>query len=136
MGHHSSPPNMVYPDFSKEFTLHTDASKESLRAVFYQKQDGVMRVIAYASWALSPAERNYHIHAGKLEFLALKWATTDQFHDYLYFSPKFTVFTNYYSLTYILTSAKLYATGLRCMNADTDTLSCRLLRSCQSGCFE
>lgn len=63
-----SPPIMAYPDFSKKFTLHTDASKEGLRTVLYQKQNGVMRVIAYTSRALSPAERNYHLHAGKLSF--------------------------------------------------------------------
>jgi len=72
-----------------------------------------MRVIAYASRALSPAERNYHLHAGKLEFLALKWAVTDHFRDYLYYSPKFTVFTDNNPLKCILTSAKLNATGLR-----------------------
>ena len=63
---------MVYPDFSKAFTLHTDASKERLGAVLYPKQDGVIRVIAYALRALSPTEKKYHFHAGKLEFLALK----------------------------------------------------------------
>ena len=94
MGHLSSPPIMAYPDFSKEFTLHTDASGEGLGGVLYQKQNDVMRVIAYASRALSPAERNYHLHAGKLEFLALKWAITDQFRDYLYYATKFTVFTD------------------------------------------
>ena len=63
---------MAYPDFSKAFTLHTDASKNVLGAVLYQSQDGVMRVIAYASRALSAAEKKCHLHAGKLEFLALK----------------------------------------------------------------
>ena len=77
--HLSNPPIMAYPDFSKSFTLHTDASKDGLGAVLYQNQDGVMRVSAYGSRALSPAEKNYHLHAGKLEFLALKWAVTDHF---------------------------------------------------------
>ena len=79
-----------------------------------------MRVIAYASRALSPAEKKYHLHAGKLEFLALKWAVTDHFRDYLYYSPKFTVFTDNNPLTYILTSAKLNATGLRWVNELAD----------------
>ena len=77
MAHLSNPPIMAYPGFSQAFTLHTDASKGGLGAVLYQNQDGVMRVIAYASRALSPAEKKYHLHAGKLEFLALKWAVTD-----------------------------------------------------------
>ena len=38
--------------------------------------------IAYASHMLSKLEQNYDAH--KLEFLALKWAVTDCFHEYLY----------------------------------------------------
>lgn len=115
--HLSNPPVMAYPDFSKAFTLHTDASKEGLGAVLYQNQDGV---IVYASRALSPTERKYHLHTGKLEFLALKWAVTEQFCDDLYYSPKFTVFMDNNPLTYILTSAKLNATGLRWVNELAD----------------
>ena len=48
----------------------------------------------------------------KLEFLALKWAITDKFHEYLY-GAEFQVFTDNNSLTYILTTAKLDATGHR-----------------------
>ena len=79
-----------------------------------------MRVVAYASRALSAAEKNYHLHAGNLEFLASKWAITDQFRDYLYYCPKFTVFTDNNPLTYFLTSAKLNATGLRWVNELAD----------------
>ena len=104
---------MAYPDFSKAFILHTDAIREGFGAELYQKHEGVMRVIAYASGALPAAEKNYHLHAGNLEFLALKWAITDQFRDYLYYSPKFTVFTDNNPLTHILTSAKTNAMGER-----------------------
>ena len=62
---------------------------------------------------IDPCRKNYHLHSGKLEFLALKWSITEQFRDYLYYSPKFTVFTDNNPLTYILTTAKLNATGLR-----------------------
>ena len=99
VGHLSNPPIMAYPDFPKAFILHTDARRKGLGAVLYQKHEGVMRVVAYASRALSAAEKNYHLHAGKLEFLALKWAITDRFRDYLYYSPKFTVFTDNNPLT-------------------------------------
>ena len=67
-------------------------------------------MIAFASRSLSNTERNYPAH--KLEFLALKWAITDRFHEYLY-SEQFDVYTDNNPLTYILTSAKLDATGQR-----------------------
>ena len=76
----------------------------------YQVQNGQKRVIAYASRSLSKSERNYSVH--KLEFLALKWAITDKFHEYLYGS-EFQVFTDNNPLIYVLTTAKLDATGHR-----------------------
>lgn len=42
--------------------------------------------------------------------MALKWAVVDQFHDYLY-GVKFVVRTDSNPLTYVLTTAKLNATG-------------------------
>ena len=109
----TNPPVLAYPNYSQPFILHTDASKDGLGAALYQVQDGKMRVIGYASRTLSPAERGYHLHSGKLEFLALKWSMCDHFRDYLYYAPHFTVFTDNNPLTYILTTAKLNATGHR-----------------------
>ena len=43
-----------------------------------------------------------------MEFLALIWAVTDQFHEYLY-GGNFDVYTDNNPLMYILTSAKLDA---------------------------
>ena len=70
--------------------------------MLYQEQDNEKRVIAYASRTLSSSERNYPAH--RLEFLALKWTITDQFHEYLY-GGKFEVYTDYNPLTYILATA-------------------------------
>ena len=109
----TSPPIIAYPQYSDPFIVHTDASQDGLGAVLYQEQSGILRVVAYASRSLTPAEKNYHFHSGKLEFLALIWAVTEQFHDYLYYSPTFTVFTDNNPLTYALTMANLNATGLR-----------------------
>ncbi|XP_048580823.1 uncharacterized protein LOC116616199 isoform X2 [Nematostella vectensis] len=109
----TSPPVMAYPDYQQPFILHTDASERGLGAVLYQRQKGTLRVIGYGSRSLTQAERNYHLHSGKLEFLALKWAITEKFRDYLYYAPKFTVYTDNNPLTYILTTAKLNATGQR-----------------------
>ena len=81
--------------------------------MLYQRQNGAMRVISYASRTLSPSEKNYHMHSGKLEFLALKWAVCDEFRDLLYYAPSFTVYTDNNPLTYVMTSAKLNATGHR-----------------------
>ena len=107
------PPVMAYPEFDKPFVLHTDASQEGLGAVLYQRQEGIMRVIGYASKTLTPAEQNYYLHSGKLEFLALKWAITEQFRDYLAYGPGFTVYTDNNPLTYVMSTAKLTATGHR-----------------------
>jgi transposase InsO family protein len=103
-------PVLAFADYSKPFILHTDASLEGLGAVLYQEQEGQERVIAYASRSLTSSERNYPVH--KLEFLALKWAATDKLHDYLY-GNTFKVKTDNNPLTYILSTAKLDATGHR-----------------------
>ena len=108
-----SAPILAYPDYDVPFILHTDASKDGLGAVLYQEQGGQVRVIGYGSRSLTPAEKNYHLHSGKLEFLALKWAVCEQFRDYLYYAKSFTVYTDNNPLTYILSTAKLNATGHR-----------------------
>uniref|UniRef100_H3AWX4 Reverse transcriptase RNase H-like domain-containing protein n=1 Tax=Latimeria chalumnae TaxID=7897 RepID=H3AWX4_LATCH len=107
----SNLPVMAYPDFQKPFTLHTDASNDGLGAVLYQPQEKKLRVIAYGSRTLTPAEKNYHLHSGKLEFLALKLAIAERFRDNLFYAPSFTVYSDNNPLTYVMTSAKLNATG-------------------------
>lgn len=49
-------------------------------------------------------------------FLAIKWAVTEKFHDYLYGSS-FTVVTDSNPLTYLLTTAKLDAVSYRWLAA-------------------
>ena len=107
----TSTPILAYANHSKEFKLHTDASDKGLRAILYQEGgDSKDHVIPYASHSLSPSEKNYPAH--KFKFLALKWSITDQFHEYLY-GGTFKVHTDNNPLTYILTTAKLDATGHR-----------------------
>lgn len=68
---------MAYPKFEDPFILHIDASEEGFRAVLYQRQEGKLTVTGYGSHTLTPAEKNYGLYSGKLEFLALKWAVTE-----------------------------------------------------------
>ena len=104
-------PVLAYADYKKLFRLNTDASALGLGSVLYQRQeDDTFCVIAYASRSLSKTEKNYSAH--KLEFLALKWAVTERFHEYLY-GGEFEVYTDNNPLTYVLTTAKLDATGQR-----------------------
>ena len=111
-----SPLVMAYPDFNLPFFVTTDASFHGLGSVLYQTQNGVDRVVSYASRTLNDAERNYHMHSGKLEFLGLKWAVTERFADYLRYGPPFVVYTDNNPLTYVLTTAKLNAVGMRWVN--------------------
>lgn len=103
-------PVLCYPNYSLPFLLQTDASRDGLGAVLAQVLDGAERVIAYASRGLSPPETRYPAH--KLEFLALKWAVTDKFYDHLY-GHKFSVQTDNNPLKYVMSTAKLDATGQR-----------------------
>ena len=104
-------PMLAFADLEKPFLLETDASALGLGAVLQQVQaDGRLHPVAYASRALRKAEKNYH--SSKLEFLALKWAVTEQFREYLYYRP-FTVRTDNNPLTYILTTPNLDACGHR-----------------------
>ena len=67
-------------------------------------------MIVYASRALSKSESHYP--AIKFEFLALKWSVAESFQEYLY-GNTFAFYSNKNPLTYVLTTAKLDATGHR-----------------------
>ena len=109
-------PVLAFPDFKKPFLLETDASRKGLGAVLSQKQDdGRYHPVAYTSRTMNETEQWYH--SNKQEFLVLKWAVTEQFHEYL--TPyvknrnKFVVRTDNNPLTYIFSSAHLDAAGHR-----------------------
>ena len=110
-------PVLAFADLEKPFLLETDASGKGLGSVLSQVQDDKKyHPVAYTSRALHGSE-NYH--SSKLEFLALKWAMTEQFKEYLLYKP-FTVKMDNNSLTYILTTPNLVATGHRWVSALAD----------------
>ena len=75
-------PVLAYTDYKQPFILHTDSSLDGLGVFLCLKDgEGKLRVIAYASRSLTKSERNYPAHI--LEFLAMKWAVTDKFKEYL-----------------------------------------------------
>ena len=102
-------PVLAFADYTKDFLLKMDTSKKGLGTVLSQKQeDGWFHLVAYGSWTLTAHEKNYH--STKLEFLALKWAITEYFKEYLLYQP-FLVKTDNNPLTYIMTTPYLDATG-------------------------
>lgn len=105
----TSSPVLVYADFTKPFLLEIDASHTGLGAVLSQDVGGKRRPVAYVS---RESERNMDNYSTmKLKFLALKWAVTEKFRDYL-IGNKFTVFTDNNPLSHLKT-AKLGAVEQR-----------------------
>ncbi len=99
-----SPPILAYPDFQCPFILTTDGCLNGLGEILSQNQGGVERIIAYASRGLKGSERNgRHYSAFKLELLALKWAVTEKFKEYLMFA-KFLIITDHNPLCYLETA--------------------------------
>ena len=102
-------PILVFTDFKKPFRLETDASKEGLGAVLLQESDdGQYHPEAFASRELKGGQPKYH--SSKLEFLALIWAVTEQFREYLQYQT-FTICMDNNPLTYILTTPNLDMLG-------------------------
>ena len=96
----TNPPILAYANFETEFWVHCDASHKGFGAILYQEQDGVIRVIAYASRSLKLAEQHYH--SSKLEFIAMKWSLCEAFRDYLSYADHFRVYTDNNPLLFIL----------------------------------
>ena len=104
-----STPVLAFANYTKQFLLETNASKERLGAVLSKKQaDRQYHPVTNGSQALTTHEKNYH--STKLEFLTLKWAVMEHFREYLPYQP-FLVRTDNNPLTYIMTAPNLNATG-------------------------
>ena len=100
---------LAYPDFLLPFVVEVDASIEGLGAILSQTQNGKMVVISYASRRLKKHERSIrNFSSMKLELLAMTWAITKKFKDYLY-GTKFTVLTDNNPLAHVMTAKKTVA---------------------------
>jgi hypothetical protein len=92
-----SEPLLIYPDYSKEFILTTDASNFAIGAILSQGPIGSDQPIAYASRALNSAEGNYS--TTEKELLAIVWGT-NHFRPYLY-GRKFKIVTDHKPLQWL-----------------------------------
>lgn len=103
----SSSDILIYPDYSKPFTLTTDASDFAIGAVLSQGEVGNDKPIHFASRTLTKTEEKYSVP--EKEMLAIFWAL-QTFRNYLY-GTRFKILTDHQPLTFSLsarnTNAKL-----------------------------
>ena len=83
---------LAYPDFSKPFQIHTDASHYQLGAVI--SQNG--KPIAFCSWKLNPAQTRYTTTEREL----LSIVETLKEYCNIFFGHEMEVFTDHKNLTY------------------------------------
>ncbi|PAA56643.1 hypothetical protein BOX15_Mlig004385g26 [Macrostomum lignano] len=96
----TSSPVLAHFDCQAETYVTCDASLDGLGAVLSQVQNGKEVPIAFASRALSPAEKRYS--AGEREALACVWSI-ERWHYYLY-GRRVTLRTDHKALTTLLDS--------------------------------
>ena len=96
----SSAETLGYFDKDAKTLIITDASPVGLGAVLIQEQQGVKRIISYASKSLSDVEKRYS--QTEKEALAIVWSC-ERFHVYLYGS-EFELYTDHKPLETIYSS--------------------------------
>ena len=74
-------PILIYPDFTRDFEIYTDASGVALGAVLVQRKDELLHPVSFASRQLNSAEKNYS--TSEREMLAIVWAAK-HFNAYIY----------------------------------------------------
>lgn len=95
----SNLPNLIQPDFDKQFELHTDAANSAgIAVILCQRYEGHPYPLAFASRSLSKHEKNYAIR--ELEALAIIFGIK-KFRIYLECN-QFIIYTDHSSLQWIL----------------------------------
>jgi hypothetical protein len=93
-----------HPDYDKPFILSTDASGGGLGAILSQiDEHGKERPVAFASKSLTGAQTNYS--ATELELLAVIWAVTHKFSQYL-LGNDIIVYSDHEALKYLVNKTK------------------------------
>jgi hypothetical protein len=94
----TSAPVLASPIDNGAYFLDTDASGHSLSTILYQEQEGIKKVISYASRVLQPAERRYC--STRLELLAVVFGLKQYRHFLL--CRKFIIRTDNAALTSLM----------------------------------
>ena len=92
-------PILSYPDYSKPFSIASDASNNGIGAMLFQEYDGTKKYVAFVSRSLSVSEKKYT--TPKKELLAIVFAMK-KFHPFIWGS-KFILYCDNKSLSFILT---------------------------------
>ena len=107
-----SPPLLAHPDFDEPFSIWVDASQLAVGAVLLQSQHGQTRVIAYASQALTKAQRKWlgkdyvtkESGISEIECWGIVWATR-KFRPYID-RRHFDLYTDHGALKWLFNNGK------------------------------
>ena len=114
----TSAPLLAAPIDGGKYILDTDASAHAVSAILQQEQDGVLKVICYASRVLQPSETSYC--STKLELLAVIFGLKQYRHFLL--CRNFIIRTDNAALTYLLRTPEPLAQQSRWLNLISEYL--------------